>query len=925
MIIEKSLPTIKSNLRLIIFFCLFLYFLPFQDHSFSQDSTEQINLIELLIDEPRIIEIDGLKKFLILDPQIAIGRIILPDKLEITGKTKGQTFIHIWYNQALRSIKVKVEERQIKILQEKIRREEVEVKKIPALKLDYFFDYRTQRKGFEVWRVKQQERIDTHRLILNGPTPYGKVDSLFWFERRSIPALDKKEVLLDERNITLKLLDGKINQLQGFDFILGDNWLNLSQLTFPGYRFRGITYRTHGHLAIEKSIRPFGYTFFWGRSKLGSTIGMPAGLDKKLDSFYIGSRLDYQTNENLKVFTTVVSRYGDYKLECSDNSVSIGTLMNYELFDFEAEVAQANRSYGYKLKSSLNLFKKFGFTTEFRDIQPHFLTIGGRPPEQGIRGARISSTFSPFKSFVLSTDIDYYKDRILLSPQDPKRYNLVYAIASQLNLPKDISLIAIYRNIDQRGTLFPYQGESLSMRISKTFLFGQKFFIRSLSSFYLGEVYQTKDLNLPTNDYQNKKQEFGISMGLPLGFFINSSYQYNILKETYYNVVSNPRQWQSSINFSSQIFNSLSFNLFTSYSKVGDTQSPLCFIPRQDVIQGEASLNLRVSPESNFYLRLNIAEYRPTDSMAKNYNEMRFYIGGYFKFDTGIGIAPKGNIKGRVFRDLNKNGFWEINEPGIAKVRLIIGKKIATTDIEGRYSFIGVRGREVVLKVDGQSLPSGFIYTTPSARKILIEHTKTLEVNFGLASKIEIKGLVFCDVNENGIFDIPDFVLENIVLMLYSGESTTSLRDGTYLLENLRSGPNELSLVLLSTPVGYIPIYPAKIKLELKEGETKRIDFPLKAQRTAMGYVFIDSNQDGIFQKGEKAIPGIKVYLDSLSTLTDKDGCYIFTGLKMGKYNITVDKTALPKEFILIKDSLFIELGGEPTSKINLNFPLTKK
>jgi len=891
----------------------------------SQTVSESISIVELTVGESKIIEVKNIRRFLVLDPEIVFAKIISPDKLEVISKGRGQTSIHIWDEKGLWSIGIKSEIKQIRITQEIIKRKELE-EKIPTFKLDYQFDYQVRERGFKVSELKQLERIDDHRFNLSGVTPYGNVDSLVWIEKRYVFSPNKKEVFLDERNLTFKLSEANLRSLRNFDLILGDNYLNLLSFTFPGYRFRGITYGTNEHLKHlmrDKLSQPLEFTLFWGKSQMGGATGVPVGSQRQLDSFYIGSRFDYQANENLRMFTVLVGRYGDYRVDRTDNTVSIGVAGKYKIWDFRMEIARDGPNYAYRISNRLNFSDRFKLNSEFEDTQPHFFATGGRPSGQGIFGTRLNIDLLPFDFFSLSAGINCYKNRLFFNPKDPKRYNLIYSLASQISLPGEVSLAVSYRDTDQRGLLSPYQEQNINIRLYRPFFFGQKFFIQSLSPFYICEVHQNKNLNFPDQSYKNKRQEFGVSLGLPLGLFVSSSYQHNSLEEPFEGLTSSPKQWRTSLNFSHPISKSFFFGAHASYVRVKDTESLLCPVPKQDTLEGGINLNFRPSLNSNFYLRFSITNYRPKSPQAKSYNEAKFYFGGQFKFDTGIGIAPTGSIRGRVFYDSNKNGIWDSGESGIVGAKVYLEKKTTITDTEGRYNFGRVKAKETVLVVDTSTLPSGSLYTTPSSKKIYIEHGLAQEVDFGITFRREIRGYVFCDVNENKTFDEPDFPLENIVLILQSGQTTKSLRDGSYTFENLELGPNELSLVLTKVPVGYIPLDQAKIKFELKEGEIKRIDLPFKAQRRVIGYVFKDLNDDGILQKDEELVAGVRVYLDSISTSTDKDGRYIFTDLKMGRYTLVLDKATLPKGFIPTKDPVPLELPPKPTTK-SLNSPLSK-
>jgi hypothetical protein len=64
---------------------------------------------------------------------------------------------------------------------------------------------------------------------------------------------------------------------------------------------------------------------------------------------------------------------------------------------------------------------------------------------------------------------------------------------------------------------------------------------------------------------------------------------------------------------------------------------------------------------------------------------------------------------------------------------------------------------------------------------------------------------------------------------------------------------------------------------------------PLTARGSIVGYVFRDSDVDGIYQTGEPGLPGIRVMLgDGRSTVTDEHGMYMFMRLDRKAYHVSV-------------------------------------
>ena len=109
------------------------------------------------------------------------------------------------------------------------------------------------------------------------------------------------------------------------------------------------------------------------------------------------------------------------------------------------------------------------------------------------------------------------------------------------------------------------------------------------------------------------------------------------------------------------------------------------------------------------------------------------------------------DVTGKVFDDANRNGYQDNDETGLAGVRLVTARGLATTtDKQGRYHVTCAivpnesRGSNFVLKLDDRSLPSGY---RPSTRPVQVQRAtrgKALRINFG-ASIHRVVGLDIAD------------------------------------------------------------------------------------------------------------------------------------------------------------------------------------
>lgn len=65
------------------------------------------------------------------------------------------------------------------------------------------------------------------------------------------------------------------------------------------------------------------------------------------------------------------------------------------------------------------------------------------------------------------------------------------------------------------------------------------------------------------------------------------------------------------------------------------------------------------------------------------------------------------------------------------------------------------------------------------------------------------------------------------------------------------------------------------------------------------GYVFKDLNSDGILEKGEESLEGVKLWLGKRSTVTDSSGYYKFDKIRARKAYVNLDTQTLPAGFVL--------------------------
>lgn len=120
-------------------------------------------------------------------------------------------------------------------------------------------------------------------------------------------------------------------------------------------------------------------------------------------------------------------------------------------------------------------------------------------------------------------------------------------------------------------------------------------------------------------------------------------------------------------------------------------------------------------------------------------------------------------VIGRVYDDVNHNGYPDDGEPGLPAVRLVtVNGDIITTDEHGRYHIPcaiianNERGSNFLLKADTRTIPLGYNMTTENPRVVRATRGKFVKMNFGAAHRPKLRIDLFStdfDHTQNVMFD----------------------------------------------------------------------------------------------------------------------------------------------------------------------------
>ncbi len=308
-------------------------------------------------------------------------------------------------------------------------------------------------------------------------------------------------------------------------------------------------------------------------------------------------------------------------------------------------------------------------------------------------------------------------------------------------------------------------------------------------------------------------------------------------------------------------------------------------------------------------------------------------------------------IEGTVWLDDDGDGVLDIGEAGIGAVTVFLcaagvspcnaGNAITTaeTDATGGYSFSNLPAGDYQVQVAPADLELDGLQEAPGnvaggSGTIELEAGEVERADFGYVPAIGtavVDGTVWSDADQDGVQDPGEVGIPGVSVQLFNTDGTPALDgggqpitavtgpDGSYLLTDIPPGeyvvrPDTADLELIAfcapTTIGACNTTPvASVPLTVEVGDAiSNIDFGFdtSASYAISDMVWLDSDDDGVFDSGEAPIPGVSIDLIDCGTgtcddgdeavtataVTDAAGEVEFTGVPDGDYQLSVSDNA---------------------------------
>jgi uncharacterized repeat protein (TIGR01451 family) len=291
-------------------------------------------------------------------------------------------------------------------------------------------------------------------------------------------------------------------------------------------------------------------------------------------------------------------------------------------------------------------------------------------------------------------------------------------------------------------------------------------------------------------------------------------------------------------------------------------------------------------------------------------------------------------LAGQVYVDSNNDGVMQAGEHGIAGVVITLsgttsaGANVctqraalspaltctATTAADGSYSFIDLPSGSYTLVEsqpsdysDGKEstgTPAGTVNNAAFGSTAATNTIATIPLGAGISGAnydfgeigVSLTGRVYLDPQRDGIDSGgTEPGIAGVTVTLMQGATvvatTTTNATGAFSFIGLSAGSYT---VVETQPAGYGSSTPNSVSVSLTSGATQTVEFG-ETLSTIAGHVFVDSNNDGVYQVGEQPIPGVTVKLSgpaNETAITDATGAFKFVDLFAGSYTLTETQPA---------------------------------
>lgn len=749
---------------------------------------------------------ETLTRFLIVSPGVIKAEKISADTLNITAVNFGSSFLHVWDRTDRWTFNVKITPPRVVVETEQL------WDKPDGFKFMYSSDWSQYYKGDKFADMERQTLTFDQGAAVIGPTPYGELDASINWSR-----LDEQE---EVTGYTLGLSKGRFLNFKDFYVRVFDFRESLSTLSFPGETLEGVVFKSP---AFNEKIE---YTVLYGQQKQYSSGIISPGVIKEEDAYIEGLRISLLPHNNNRFFFNYAHGYGQDREEyLKDKVFSFQSEHNFGNLDIISEVASDEDSIGANLSSTIQ-YPRLKLNLSFRDVEKDFVTISGRPPNIGEIGGIFGFDWNPTDNVSLNSSLDVYRNREFFNPGSEDKPNFNWSNYLNIILSPASSLATSLYYVNSPGLLSPQRSLNATTTYSKRSdwnFFGE----RSVNTF-IGYNYQ-KSINplSPTSDYRRDGILSGLRLQLAgdLHYYLN--YNFSWVNELSTGEKSKPSVTETGLDFYHTFNPNLSSSLRLSYRDEENATALHSFLSGEDSLEGNLNLTYSPTKGTEFFLDGRVRNVWAENTDTEEFIEAEIRMGARLSWDNFFSWAAETTIEGFVFKDSNGDGEKDADETGIPGIEIIAGPNKTVSAEDGKF-ITKVKAKRIIANINFNSVPKGYILTTPASFDLDTSTGGRHSINFGISPQSGIYGVVFYDSNGNDKLDKKDTAIPGATITLDREKKATTNSEGVYFFGGVAAGVHNLTLDVNSLPLEYLPKVPIKKEVDVSEGLTYTYHIPLR-------------------------------------------------------------------------------------------------
>jgi hypothetical protein len=161
-----------------------------------------------------------------------------------------------------------------------------------------------------------------------------------------------------------------------------------------------------------------------------------------------------------------------------------------------------------------------------------------------------------------------------------------------------------------------------------------------------------------------------------------------------------------------------------------------------------------------------------------------------------------------------------------------------------------------------------------------------------------VHGRVYQDVNLNGRFDPGvDQPQANVRVRVDGSRYVVSDTNGNFRIDSVARGEHSVYLDLLSVRADLTLLDNTQQLITLEPNRDSIVDFRVVRTGRITGVVWLDANENGRLDNGERPLPDVRVVTGSgRDTLTDENGYFIIGDLPPGEHILLLDEKTIPEQ-----------------------------